>query len=335
MRVRSATVIGPLDPGSLLASPAATAGIGVLFTGLLLGIRHGIDWDHIAAITDITSTTASASVAEADHRRQHAALGGHDHPHGGPAEAAAHDRRSGEGPGAMLATAAAAKPRAGLLALLRVERQPVILGTLYALGHAFVVAVLGLAALLLGAALPDWIDPIMGRIVGFTLVFLGVYVFVSLYHYARHGGEFRLRSRWMLVFDTARSGWRRVQARIHGHHHVDPVEASSYGPRTAFGVGMIHGIGAETASQALLIAAVGGASAAGLGVPMLFAFIIGLVLSNTAIVILTATGFVASQYRTRIYVVVGVLTGIFSLWVGMLFLLQTESLLPDLGTLFR
>ena len=26
---------------------------------LALGLRHGIDWDHIAAITDITSTSAT------------------------------------------------------------------------------------------------------------------------------------------------------------------------------------------------------------------------------------------------------------------------------------
>src|SRR3989441_5804145 len=34
--------------------------IGIVSAALALGIRHGIDWDHIAAITDITSTTASA-----------------------------------------------------------------------------------------------------------------------------------------------------------------------------------------------------------------------------------------------------------------------------------
>jgi high-affinity nickel-transport protein len=223
----------------------------------------------------------------------------------------------------------------GILAALRVERQPIVLGTLYALGHALVVAVLGLAAILLGAALPEWIDPIMGRIVGLTLIFLGVYVFVAIYQYARHGGEFRLRSRWMLVFDTTRYAWRRVQARIHGHAHVDPLEASSYGPRTALGVGMIHGIGAETASQALLIAAVGGAASAGLGVPMLFAFIIGLVISNTVIVVLTATGFVASQYKTQIYLAVGILTGIFSLWIGFIFLFQADALLPNLENMFQ
>jgi len=316
-----------------LAAPAAPAGIGVLLTGLLLGIRHGIDWDHIAAITDITSTTAGASVAEAAHLREHSALGGHDHPHGGESEASVHADRSGRGPGAMLATQER-RPR-GVLEFLRVERQPVLLGTLYALGHAFVVGVLGLAALLLGAALPDWIDPIMGRVVGATLLFLGIYVFVSLLQYVRHGGEFRMRSRWMLLFDGVRHAWRRMQAAIHGHDHVDPVEASSYGPRTAFGVGMIHGIGAETASQALLIAAVGGASSAGLGVPMLLAFIIGLVISNTLIVVLTATGFLASQMRSRIYVAVGVLTGAFSLWIGALFLFQAEGSLPNLDEMFR
>ena len=44
----------------LFATAASPAGVGVLVTGLALGIRHGIDWDHIAAITDIPSTTAAA-----------------------------------------------------------------------------------------------------------------------------------------------------------------------------------------------------------------------------------------------------------------------------------
>ncbi len=134
----------------------------------------------------------------------------------------------------------------------------------------------------------------------------------------------------MLVFDGVRYAWRRFGARLHGHEHVEPLEMSSYGPKTAFGVGMIHGIGAETASQALIIAGVGGAAGRGLGVPMLFAFIVGLILANTAIVVVTATGFVASQVRQRIYIVVGVLAGAFSVVVGALFLLQLEGLLPDL-----
>jgi high-affinity nickel-transport protein len=178
--------------------------------------------------------------------------------------------------------------------------------------------------------LPDWVDAIMGRVVGVTLLVLGIWVFYSLYQYARHGTDFRLRSRWMLVFASVRYAWRWLAARLHGHAHVEPVEMSSYGARTAFGVGMIHGIGAETGTQVLIIAAIGGAAGAGLGIQMLLAFIIGLLVSNTAIVLITATGFVASQLRQQIYVGVGVAAGIFSVVVGSLFLFQAEGVLPDL-----
>jgi len=135
------------------------------------------------------------------------------------------------------------------------------------------------------------------------------------------------------VFDGARYAWRRLQARLHGHEHVEPLEMSSYGTRTALGVGMIHGIGAETGTQVLLIAAVGGASSAGLGVPMLFAFVIGLLLSNFAIVMLSSVGFVSSQARERLYVAIGAVAGIFSLFVGAIFLFGLDGILPDLGAI--
>ena len=138
----------------------------------------------------------------------------------------------------------------------------------------------------------------------------------------------------MLVFDSIRYAWRWFRARLHGHEHVDPVESSTYGPRTAFGVGMIHGVGAETGTQVLLIAAVGGAASLGLGIPMMLAFIAGLLITNTLIVVVTATTFVASQLRQRIYVAVGVVAGAFSLVIGFLFLFQQEGVLPDLSTLF-
>ena len=215
------------------------------------------------------------------------------------------------------------------------QRRAIGLGTLYALGHASVVAVLGILALAFGAPPPDWVDPVMGRVVGVTLIVLGVWVFYSVYAYVRHGTELRLRSRWMLMFSSVHYGWRWVRAKLHGHQHVEPVETSSYGPRTAFGVGMIHGIGAETGSQVLIIAAVGGAASVGLGIPMMLAFITGLLISNSAIVFLTATGFVASQLRQRIYLVVGVVAGAFSLLIGTLFLFEAEGGLPDLNAVFR
>jgi hypothetical protein len=301
--------------------PEDTSALGLLLTALLLGLRHGIDWDHIAAIADITSTSGVAEHAEEHHRQEHSESRGHQHGHGGADEVRAH----GGEPEEPETDPPIRQPRR----LLDLEHRPVFLGTLYALGHAAVVVALGSAALLFGTQLPDWIDPLMGRVVGLTLVILGVWVFVSLYNYARHGGEFRLRSRWMLVFDGVRHAWRRFQAWLHGHEHVEPMEMSSYGPRTALVVGMIHGIGAETATQVLLIAAIGGAASIGLGIPMMLAFVVGLVVTNTVIVVISASGFLASRARTGIYVVVGIVAGVFSLVVGGAFLLGLE--LPAIG----
>jgi high-affinity nickel-transport protein len=347
----------------MFISAAAT---GILITGLLLGFRHGFDWDHIAAITDITSTTTAADagteIHQVDHQlhphehaHEHGGAGEltehvgaptptaiaaahvveephtHPHPHGGPhtpAPAGMAYASGGSAAVAMMPTLASMP--VGRKRLVKEQRHAILLGTMYAFGHALVVFCLGLLALAFGAILPDWVDPIMARVVGFTLLVLGIWVFVSLWQYLRNGTEFRLRSRWMLVFDGARYGWRRFQARLHGHEHVAPLEMSSYGRRTAFGVGMIHGVGAETGTQALLIAAVGGASGAGLGIPMLIAFCIGLIASNTLIVIVSATGFVAGQVRRPVYIAIGVLAGTFSIAVGLAFLLGTESLLPDI-----
>jgi hypothetical protein len=323
-----------LDIGLLFAT---TSGLGLLSIALVLGIRHGFDWDHIAAITDVTSTSATADAAEVVHSASHtaAAPSAHAHGHGGSDEVLAHGAVDHH----AHAHVASGTPRgnAGHVAVATVhprfgaeQRRALTLGTLYAVGHALVVAALGTLALVFGAVLPDWVDPIMGRVVGVTLVLLGAWVFVSLYQYARHGQAFRLRSRWMLVFDGIRYASRRFQSRLHGHEHADPIEMSSYGPRTALGVGMIHGIGAETGTQVLLIAAIGGASSQGLGLPMMLAFILGLLASNSIIVLITATGFIASRARERIYIVIGVVAGTFSLVIGLLFLFQLDGGLPAL-----
>jgi high-affinity nickel permease len=313
----------PPEISSLLAIAEDAGAVGLITTAVALGFRHGFDWDHLAAITDVTSTTATAEAAESDHESVHAQASGgaHRHEHGGQNEVATHSAR----PDGSTHPHPQPAPR-----FLNEQRRALLLGSMYALGHATVVALLGTLALLFGAVLPDWVDQIMGPVVGATLLFLGIWVYVSLYQYARHGHEFRLRSRWMLVFDSVRYAWRRFQARLHGHEHVDPMEMSSYGIRTAFGVGMIHGIGAETGTQVLLIAAIGGASSRGLGLPMMAAFIVGLLVANSIVVFITATGFIASRLRERLYVVIGVIAGTFSLVIGAIFLFGLETNLPSI-----
>ena len=232
-------------------------GFGLLVASFWFGFRHGIDWDHIAAITDITSSQ----------ERPVRAIG---------------------------------------------------FGTLYVLGHAVVVFALGIIAILIGEELPESVDAAMGRIVGATLILLGVYVFWSL---IRHGREFRMRSRWMLVFAGIRSGWWKLRGRRsssdrgarpraragprprgrrpsavdaedriaewhHGHHgrpghhhhkHPEPDDPFvNYQKGTSFLVGMLHGIGAETPTQILIFTAAAGAGGKAAGIAVLGAFLVGL-----------------------------------------------------------
>jgi high-affinity nickel-transport protein len=208
------------------------------------------------------------------------------------------------------------------------------LGTLYALGHATVVTLLGLLALLAAGFLPDWIDPIMGRVVGVTLLLLAGYLYYSIYQFFR-GGEFRIRSRWMLVFAMARNAYRWLMARVHGHEHHTVAHVEQYGPRTAYGIGLIHGIGAETGTQVLVIATAVGAGSKAAGVVALLAFVIGLLISNSVVIIATAAGFVSASKRQWLYVAAGMLAATFSLVLGLMFVFAEEGLLPSLDPYFR
>lgn len=285
----------------VLAQSASRDGFnfGLLISGFLFGLRHGIDWDHIAAIADITSSQEDRGRA-------------------------------------------------------------LWFGTLYALGHATVVFALGVLAIVAGDFLPASIDEVMGRVVGVTLIALGIYVVVSL---VRHGRDFRLRSRWMLVFSGIRRGVRWARERAgerapaavaepalspsagvdpalwhHGHHgrpghhhHGDPEPddtSMTYGTATSVGMGMIHGVGAETPTQVLIFLAAAGAGGPLVGVVVLLAFIVGLLASNSLITLGSAYGFLSASRNFAVYATVGLVVALFSLVVGVLFVLGQESVLP-------
>ena len=242
---------------------AAEIGIGLM--GLGLGLRHGIDWDHIAAITDVTS----------------------------------------------------AQPT---------RLRGLVMGSLYAAGHAAVVIALGVLAIVAATQLPHWVDSYMETVVGITLVSLGFWVFYCL---MRDPDHFMLKSRWMLLFGAARTGGRWVRSKLTGRTYVAVEHTHSYyGAGASTGIGMIHGIGAETGSQALIIAGAVGATSAAAGSLLLVAFAIGLVLSNTLITIASTAGVLGFQNRRTVYIGLGVLIGSFSLVIGTIFLLQRGSMLP-------
>jgi hypothetical protein len=300
---------------AMLLAVERAAGGGLLASALLFGFRHGIDWDHIAAITDIAGS-------QPDRRRS------------------------------------------------------ILFGSIYALGHALVVFLVGTAAIVLGEQLPDSVDHVMTRIVGITLILLGIYVVVGL---VRHGREFRMRSRWMLVFSGVRSLSRKLRearyddptadpslehlhagepVHVHGsadgspsvavacdilvsdwhhghhgrpghHHHKHPEpedQLMQYGRATAFGVGMIHGVGAETPTQLLIFLTAAGAGGRLAGELVLVAFIVGLLVSNTVITVGSAFGFLRASRNWTLYLIVALLTALFSTVIGLLFLFGKDTL---------
>ena len=336
-------------------SVAGTAGI--ISAALALGIRHGIDWDHIAAITDITSTTAALETEdkwltkepafmltdESHHplvKEGEVALDPHTHGGEGDAVAVAAPAHShGPLPGLHHPHATNGHGgdgrRGGIETVLREQRPALLLGTMYALGHGSIVFVLGMLAILAREVLPDWIDPIMEKVVGVTLLFLAAYLFYSLWRFFRGGGEFQMRSRWMLVFAGVRNGWAWLRAKLTGNEHHHHHATQQYGVATAFGIGLIHGIGAETGTQALVIATAVGAASQTAGIVALAAFIVGLLISNTIVTVVSTVGFVSSRQRQWIYVAAGVMAAVFSLVVGLFFLLDSSGLLPDLDKYFE
>jgi high-affinity nickel-transport protein len=206
---------------------------------------------------------------------------------------------------------------------------------MYALGHGSVVFVLGALALLAGEFLPNWIDPIMERIVGFTLLFLAFYLFYALYRYFRGGGEFKLRSRWMLVFAGVRNAWESLRSKIFGVEREHVHASEQYGLRTALGIGMIHGIGAETGTQVLVITAAAGAGSKTMGLLSLLFFIAGLLISNSIVTVMTTVGFTSSRQKNAFYIAAGLLAAVFSLVVGIVFITRSTDFLPSLDQYFR
>jgi len=335
--------LSPIDLAGLFASlpvPFLVGGlagsVGVLAGALALGIRHGMDWDHIAAITDITSTTAAAESGERQLHNVNFAVAAEEHLAlaaigGGAGAATLLSPMHSRGP---------ERPDPRVIQFLSAQRRSLALGTVYALGHGSMVIVLGLLAILFSEFLPAWVDPIMERVVGITLVLLGLYLLYSLYRYFRQGVEFRIRSRWMLVFAGVRRASHGVRTRItpghtHPHTTASATEVQQYGVATSYGIGLLHGIGAETGTQVLIIGTAVGAASTGMSVATLFVFVAGLLISNSFITVVTAAGFVSAGRRQAIYVTVGAVAAVFSLSLGFLYLSNSGGILPDLDPYFR
>lgn len=236
-----------------------------LFTASLLGFRHGFDYDHIAAITDVVSAQSSRS--------------------------------------------------AGMR-----------LGMIYALGHAVTVALLGSAVILFGVHLPAGIDRWAERLVGVTLVILGIYVLGSL---VLQPSNTLPKSRYMLLH----KGYHRIQSAIRREQYPPEqgVTSVSFDLRSVFFIGVVHGLGAETPSQLLIFLLAANLGGAALGLLGLSMFLVGLLLMNALMTASACGVFGVSRNRPWMLRTVSVLTAAYSLVMGFVFLTGRSPLLPSLN----
>jgi high-affinity nickel-transport protein len=284
---------------------AAGAGleVGLVATAFALGFRHGFDWDHLAALSDIAASQQN-------------------------------------------------------------RRRSMMLATMYALGHAAVAFTIGAAVIVASAHLPASVGEFMERLVGVTLVALGVWVIVST---LRNGQSTRMPSRGALLvagFRRLRSrrpapiviehehdhpagehhehelehesvgGGRRttvISSHSHRHRHVgalpdDPLPA--YGGGAAVGVGMIHGVGFETPTQALVFVTAAGAGTRVAGLLVLACFLAGLLAANTVVAIASTFGLTGASSRARLYTAVSLVAAAASLALGLLYVFGKGDVMP-------
>jgi len=267
------------------------AAIGLFVTTLLLGMRHGIDWDHLAAITDIAGSAAAQEM---------------------PLVLAT-------------STAAIAVPASSQV------QQGMKLSAAYAGGHGFMVILLGLLAITIRAILPDWIDPWMSSVVGLTLILLGLALLASIW---RDGKQYKLRSRWMVVIHAVRYARNWLQAKLTRSPMIIPKQNNRYNLLGAFCIGLLHGIGAETGTQVTLLISVAGINSLGLSLILLLTFSGGMLFSSMLVGLLISSGFVNLQNNRLLYLTLGLSASLFSLVIGVVFLLQRDNILPDMQTLF-
>ena len=238
---------------------------------LLLGLKHGFDYDHLAAISDITAVQPNW--------------------------------------------------KSGLR-----------LGVTYALGHAFMVSILGVMVLELHIGLPKALDHSTERLIGLTLILLGLGVAAGILRKDAHGHPHtRVESRLAIAINGLRwAGWN-VQ-RLWNPEAPRPNRFRwMYTGKSVFLIGLLHGIGAETPSQLglfFLTKTLGGTSR---GLVGLMAFAVGLVAMNALMTATMGGAFKASGHHPRVYQLIAWTGAAYSLIIGLIFLLGISSQLPALS----
>ena len=277
----------------------------LLISAFGFGIRHGFDWDHIAAISDIATSEKN-------------------------------------------------------------RRKAFSLATAYAFGHAAVVVLLGIGIILADFTIPNSVDTTMMYLIGGSLIALGFWVLVNVVVQGENfrlrsrwmiirDGAFRglqrvrtsskgriivvdhehahLHTEKMEVHDhnhgsNQELGEENIGSHHHRHQHEISVEGSSMDTSAARGVGILHGIGLETPTQIAIFVATTQASGKMGGLLILGAWIIGLLIANSSIAIISVNTSHWLQQHLTAYRCIAAVVGLLSLIVGVLVCIEQDELLP-------
>jgi ABC-type nickel/cobalt efflux system permease component RcnA len=227
------------------------SGVGViLLLGLLLGLRHASDPDHLAAVTTL--------IASSEERKQACEAG--------------------------------------------------LMGLLWGLGHGTTLVVLGLPLVLFNRFLPEPVRIVAETLIGAIIVFLAVRLLVrwrrGLYHAHTHIHDDEPPHRHVHSHREDTS---------HEHAHTVPHRT----PISAYGIGLVHGIGGSGGLTLLLLSTISNQAEA-VGALLLFAAGTGvsMALLSTAFGLAIAGGPIGRNFE-RVAPVLGVLGVAFGAWYAL------------------
>src|SRR5215207_4860014 len=184
-------------------------------------------------------------------------------------------------------------------------RKATSLGLLWGLGHGTTLVLVGLPLVLLGQYLPERVAQAAEVAIGLIIVMLAV----------------RLLVRWRRgVFHAHAHSHTSSETHRHLHsHEADPVHEHTHDvtlrtPLSAYGVGLVHGVGGSGGITLLLLSTIKEPSQAVVAL-LIFAAgtAVSMALLSTALGLAIATGPLARSFE-RAAPVLGVLAAAFGIW---------------------
>ncbi len=129
------------------------------------------------------------------------------------------------------------------------------------------------------------------------------------------------------------SGTGRSVRHTHAHRHdlLLPDRATArYGNGTATGIGVLHGIGVESPTQIALFVASTSVAGSGVGILLLLGWVGGLILANTALAILAGFGLLHAERNFAVYATLASIVAVLSIVMGVMFTLGLDAL-PEIN----